>query len=131
MLICINDLVLDLIGALQTLPAARVLRSQIDRRTRLRADLFSLGSKVGSSDFDIKSTVSLVGLVVHNAPDGEIWRAGFDLVARIRLKEITPPTALEKGVFNIPHRSSSTSQRGFEQTPDEVDQRIRKNGVCL
>jgi hypothetical protein len=33
----IKDLVLDLIGALQTLPAARVLRSQIDRKTRLRA----------------------------------------------------------------------------------------------
>lgn len=68
----IKDLVLDRIGALQTLPAARVLRSQIDRKTRLRADLFSLGSKAGSSNFDIKPAISLVELVVNNAPDAEI-----------------------------------------------------------
>ena len=124
MLTDIKDLVLDLIGALQTLPAARVLRSQIDRNTRLRADLFSLGSKVGSSDFDIKSTIPLVGLVVNNAPDVEIWSAVFDLVAHTSPKTITPPTAFEKAVFDTPLRSSSASQRGVEQTHDEVDQRI-------
>ncbi|KAH6661848.1 hypothetical protein B0J14DRAFT_312897 [Halenospora varia] len=96
-----EDLVLDLIGTLQTLPAARVLRSQIDRETRLRADIFSLGSKVGSSDFNIKSTIPLVELVVKNAPDVEIWRAVFDLIALTSPKPITPPTAFEKAVPSV------------------------------
>ncbi|KAG9240328.1 hypothetical protein BJ878DRAFT_571127 [Calycina marina] len=117
-------LVLDLIGALQTLPAARVLRSQIDHKTRLRADLFSLGSKAGSSDFDIKSTIPLVELVVNNAPDVEIWRAVFNLIALTSPKQLTPPTAFENAVFDTPLRSSSASQKGIEQTHDEVDRRI-------
>jgi len=80
--------VLDLIGALQTLPAARVLYSQIDRNARLRAALFSLGSQVGASDFDIKSTIPLVVLVINDAPDVEIWNAVFDLVARSSPKQV-------------------------------------------
>jgi hypothetical protein len=117
----IKDLVLDLIGALQTLPAARVLRSQNDSKTRLCADLFGLGSKAGSSNFDIKSTIPLVELVVNNAPDVEIWRAVFDLIALTTPKQFTPPTAFEKAVFDTPLRSSSASQKGIEQTHDEVD----------
>jgi Fungal protein kinase len=121
---CIEDLVLDLILALQGLPAARVLRSQIDYKTGLRADLFSLGSKIGSSDFDIKSTIPLVELVVNNAPDMEIWRAVFNLVTLTSPKQSTPPTAFQNAVFDTPLRSSSASQRGIEQIHDEVDQRI-------
>jgi hypothetical protein len=52
----------------------------------------------------------------------EIWSAAFDLVARTSLKQATP--AFEKAVFDTPLRSSSASQRGIEQTHDEVDQRI-------
>lgn len=69
---------LDLVGTLQTFPTARVLLPQIGRKPRLRADLFGLGSKVGSSNFDIKSTIPLAGLVVNNAPDAEIWRAALN-----------------------------------------------------
>ncbi|PQE09263.1 serine threonine- kinase Sgk2 protein [Rutstroemia sp. NJR-2017a BBW] len=119
-----SDLVLDLIETLLTFPAARILCSPIDRKTRLRADLFSLGSKVGSRDFDIKSTIPLVELVVNNAPDVEIWHAVFNLILTTSPKRVTPPTAFEKAVFDTPLRSSSASQRGVEQTHDEVDQRI-------
>ncbi|KAG9245612.1 hypothetical protein BJ878DRAFT_533795 [Calycina marina] len=51
-----------------------------------------------------------------------IWHAVFELVARTN--PITPPTAFENAVFDTPLRSSSASQRGIEQTHDEVDQRI-------
>ncbi|APA16230.1 hypothetical protein sscle_16g110000 [Sclerotinia sclerotiorum 1980 UF-70] len=108
-----SDLVLDLIVALQTFPAAHILCSPIDRKTRLRADLFSLGSKVASRDFDIKSTIPLMELVINNTPDMEIYP-----------KRVTPPIAFEKAVFDTSLRSSSASQRGVEQTYDEVDQRI-------
>jgi hypothetical protein len=65
-----------------------------------------------------------VELVVNNAPDVEIWRAVLDLIALASPKQLTPPTAFEKAVFDTPLRSSSASQRGIEQTHDEVDQRI-------
>lgn len=82
--------------------SSRVLRSQIDRKTHLRVDPFSLGSKVGSSDFNIKSTIHLVGLFVNNAPDVEIWRALFDPVALTSSKQVTLPTTFEKAVFTRP-----------------------------
>ncbi|PQE05362.1 hypothetical protein CJF30_00011279 [Rutstroemia sp. NJR-2017a BBW] len=88
------------------------------------SDLFSLGSKVASRDFDIKSIIPLVELVVNNAPDVEIWHAVFNLILTTSPKRVTPPTAFEKAVFDTPLRSSSASQRGVEQTHDEVDQRI-------
>ncbi|PQE07985.1 hypothetical protein CJF30_00011335 [Rutstroemia sp. NJR-2017a BBW] len=119
-----SDLILDLIVALQTCPAARILCSPLDRKTRVRADLFSLGAKVGSRDFDIKSIIPLVELVVNNAPDVEIWHAVFNLILTTSPKRVTPPIAFEKAVFDTPLRSSSASQRGVEQTHDEVDQRI-------
>jgi hypothetical protein len=65
-----------------------------------------------------------VELVVNNAPDVEIWRAVFDLIALTSPKQSTPPTTIEKAVFDTPLRSGSASQRGIEQTHDEVDQRI-------
>lgn len=43
----IEDLVLDLIRALQTLPSARVLRSQIDLNARLSADFSASDLKSG------------------------------------------------------------------------------------
>lgn len=108
-------MVLDLIETLQTLPAAHVLLSQIDRKTRLRAVLFSLGSEVGSGNFN-KSTIPLVGLAVNNALDVEIWRAVFDLVALVSPKQSTPQNVFEKAVFDTPPRSSSASQRNRTDT---------------
>lgn len=119
-----KDLVLDLILALQSLPASRKLYSQINPKTRLRTDLVSLASKSCSSDFDIKSTIPLVELVVNNAPDAEIWLAVFDLIALTSPKQLTPPNPCEKAVFDTPLRPSSACQSGTEQTHDEVDQRI-------
>jgi hypothetical protein len=54
--------------------------------------------------------------------DADIWHAVFELIARTNTT--TLPTAFEKAIFDTPLRSSSASQRGIEQTHDEVDQRI-------
>jgi hypothetical protein len=54
----------------------------------------------------------------------QIWRVVFDLIALTSPKQLTPPTAFEKAVFDTPLRSSSASQRGIEQTHEEVDQRM-------
>ncbi|KFY03989.1 hypothetical protein V490_00032, partial [Pseudogymnoascus sp. VKM F-3557] len=118
-----KNLVLDLILALQNHRNVRTLPSQ-NGRANLLEDLFTLGSSVYSNDFDIRSAIPLVERVVNNAPDEEICSAVSDLVAHAGPKQITPPTAFENSVYDTPLRSSSASQRGIEQTHDEVDQRI-------
>ncbi|KAM3066402.1 hypothetical protein ACMFMG_012092 [Clarireedia jacksonii] len=127
MYIVVKSLVLDLILALQNQPASRILPSRIADRT-LSSDLTILYSRVDSNQLDITLAIPLVDHIVKNeldAPtwnDADIWHTVFELVARTN--PITPPTAFEKAVFDTPLRSSSASQRGVEQTHDEVDQRI-------
>ncbi len=118
-----KNLVLDLILALQNEPAARILPSRNGHGTLL-GDLSGHITLVDSNNFDIISAIPLVERVINNAPDVEIWSAVFKLIAQTRPKAITPPTAFESAVFDTPLRSSSASQRGIEQTHDEVDQRI-------
>ena len=118
---------LDLILALANEAAARILPSRIADRT-LSRDLGILYSRVDANLVNIVSFIPLVELIVRNEPgapasnDADIWVAVFELVART--VSVTPPTAFEKAVFDTPLRSSSASQRGLEQTHDEVDQRI-------
>jgi hypothetical protein len=125
--IVVKNLVLDLIQALQIEPAARTLPSRIADRT-VSGDLAILYGRVDSNQLDIASAIPLVEQIVRNEPDAltwndaDIWHAVFELVARTN--PATPPTAFEKAVFDTPLRSSSASQRGIEQTHDEVDQRI-------
>jgi hypothetical protein len=120
-------LVLDLIQALQIDPAARILPSRIAERT-LSGDLAIIYSRVDSNELDVASVIPLVEQFVRNEPDAHawldlsIWLAVFELVAQTNL--ITPPIAFEKAVFDTPLRSSSASQKGIEQTHDEVDRRI-------
>jgi hypothetical protein len=126
LLIClvVKNLVLDLILALQIELAARLLPSRIGDRT-LSGDLAALYTRVDSNRLGVLSFTTLVKQIVNNAPDVEIWRAVFELVARTTSpKAITPPTALENTTFETPFRHSSASQRGTEQIHDEVDQRI-------
>jgi hypothetical protein len=115
-----QNLVLDLILALQSQQAARVLPSR-NVNGPLSGDLASLYSRISSTKTGIKPTASLLELVVRHASDEKIWSAVFSLVAITRT---TPPTAFEKAVFDTPLRSGAASQRGIEQTHNEVDQRI-------
>ncbi|KAF7907344.1 uncharacterized protein EAF01_004931 [Botrytis porri] len=123
----VKSLVLDLILALQNQPASRILPSRIADRT-LSSDLTILYSRVDSNQLDSASAIPLVEQILRNDPDtptrndADIWHAVFELVARTN--PITPLTAFEKSVLDTPLRSSSASQRGTEQTHDEVDQRI-------
>jgi hypothetical protein len=120
-------LLLDLILTLQNEPAARILPSRIADRT-LSGDLTILYSRIDSHQLSIALAVPLVEQVLSHernsttSSNTEFWSLVFDLVSWV--KTTTPPTAFEKAVFDTPPRSSSASQRGIEQTHDEVDQRI-------
>ncbi|CZS92412.1 uncharacterized protein RAG0_02864 [Rhynchosporium agropyri] len=117
-----EEFVGDLVTVLLNLKAASVLRSRINTKTPLRADLFSLGSRADAGGFDLKLTIPLAKLVVKNATDTKIWHAVFDLIARTN--QSTPTTALQKGHLDTPYRSSSASQIGPEEIHDDVDRRI-------
>jgi len=123
----VKNLILDLIQAMHIEPAARTLPSRVADRT-VSGDLAILYGRVDSNQLDIASAIPLVEQIVRNEPDAstwndaDIWHVVFELVARTN--PATPPTAFEKAVFDTPLRSSSASQRGVEQTHDEVDQRI-------
>jgi hypothetical protein len=127
--IVVKNLVLDIILALANEPAARTLTSRIANRT-LSSDLAITYSRVDSNELDIASVILLVEKVIQSesaalsSTDVYIWNAVFELVSQTGPKAIAPPTALENTVFDTPLRSSSASQRGIEQTHEEVDQRI-------
>src|SRR4051812_27935901 len=116
-----KNLVLDLILALQTLTAARILPSRISDRT-LSADLAMLFIRVDSNQFDIKSAVHLVEQVVDHASDTDIWSAVFALVALTTPKPTTPPTVFHKAAFDTPLKSTTSSLQGSEQIHDVLDQ---------
>jgi hypothetical protein len=84
MYIGLKNLVLDLVLALQNLPAARLLPSP-NGRGILLGDLSRFISLVVPNNFDIKSVIPLLNKVVDKAPDAEIWDAVYSLVA-----ELTP-----------------------------------------
>ena len=79
---------LDLVLALQNLPASRLLHSHHGRGS-LFGDLSRFNSVVDLDDFDIKSVGPLLEKIINNAPDAEIWYAVYDLVAESR-----PPQAI-------------------------------------
>ncbi|KAI9854205.1 MAG: hypothetical protein M1813_001337 [Trichoglossum hirsutum] len=81
----LKELVLDLILALQGLPAARLLRSPNGRDT-LRTHLLRFTPLVDSGDFDIRSAIPLLNKVLSGAPDADIWGGVYSLVT-----ESTPP----------------------------------------
>ncbi|KAH9203194.1 hypothetical protein DL95DRAFT_472613 [Leptodontidium sp. 2 PMI_412] len=121
----IQNLTLDLLFALRNLPVIRLLRSKTSHGT-LRSDLLKLISAVSSDNFHFDRIKPLLtAALTDNRDDALIWDQVYTVTESLTSpKQLTPPTAFEKAVFDTPLRSSSASQRGIEQTHDEVDQRI-------
>ena len=78
-------MIIDLIVALQNLPAARLLPSP-NGRGSLVSDLGRYISLVDSDNFDVTSVTSLLKNVVQNVPDPKLWSTIKDLVT-----QSTPP----------------------------------------
>ncbi|KAH8585983.1 hypothetical protein B0O99DRAFT_695910 [Bisporella sp. PMI_857] len=122
----IQTLTIGLLSALLNLPAIRFLRSKTSHGT-LSSDLLKLISAVTSDNFHFDRIKPLLtAALTDNRDDALIWDQVYNAVTESLTspKQLTPPTAFEKAVFDTPFRSSSASQRWIEQTHDEVDQRI-------
>ena len=84
----LKNLVLDLLLALQNLPATRLLRSSTNHRT-LFNDLSRLNIAVNSDDFDLERVFPLLNAVRNNEPDEVIWNK-----VQAAVTESTPPPRL-------------------------------------
>ncbi|TQB71503.1 hypothetical protein MPDQ_007542 [Monascus purpureus] len=85
----LQNLLLDLILALQALPASRVLRSVSGCRS-LFSDLSRLSSAVNSDDFDLERLVPLLGAVLNKESDNAVW----DKVYAVAVESTPPPKPL-------------------------------------
>ncbi|KAL9122920.1 MAG: hypothetical protein Q9187_000532 [Circinaria calcarea] len=113
--------VVDLLLALQNLPAARLIPSNT-RPGTLFGDLQLLGSSVDTDNFEIQPLIRLFKAVLNNEPDEDIWNKVSAAVT-----ESTPPprpTVFDKLLADTPLRSTSSSQQSHEQTHKEIDRRI-------
>jgi hypothetical protein len=84
-LVDLQNLALDLLSALQTLPASRLLRSKTSRKP-IFSDLSSLNSAIISDDFDLDRIKPLLNTALDNPDDARIWAQVSDAVT-----EYTPP----------------------------------------
>ncbi|KAI9368690.1 hypothetical protein BJX61DRAFT_550232 [Aspergillus egyptiacus] len=82
----LQDLCLDLIVALQALPASRVLRS-VNGGRNLLSDLLRLGSAVNSSEFHPERLIPLLAAVIDKESDETVWDRVYLVAA-----ESTPPS---------------------------------------
>lgn len=89
MYIDLKNLVLDLILAVQSLPAARLLHSPNSRDT-LRTHLLRFTPLVDSGDFDVRLAIPLLNKILNKAPDADIWGAVYSLVT----ESMPPPRPL-------------------------------------
>ncbi|PVH90320.1 hypothetical protein DM02DRAFT_647610 [Periconia macrospinosa] len=104
----LQNLALNLVSALQTLPAARLLHSTRGGKN-LFGDLLRLPAIIGSDDFDIERIIPLLKAVLDHEADELVWDRIYGIVAQSALtisdKPSTPPPS------GLPHTSS------FQQTP--------------
>lgn len=87
--IALFNLVIDLILALQSLPATRLLPSRAGRGT-LRIDLFRLGSLTHTDGFEIDQIFPLLLAILNDESDRVIWNNVTIAVTESTL----PPRAL-------------------------------------
>jgi Fungal protein kinase len=96
----LRNLALDLVTALQGLPASRVLPSSTGRG-HIYGDLLNLNAAIYADGFDFEQIVPLLNAVLNNETDEVIWNNVYAAVAR-------PTTPLQS---NLPFTAS------FQQTP--------------
>ncbi|KAI1987116.1 hypothetical protein LOZ53_004446 [Ophidiomyces ophidiicola] len=112
-----------LVYTLQGTDAALNLSSQINdqKADSDLADLYTrLRKEKGSFNYSLYRT--LVRLVIRKAPDVDIWKAVYQLIETV--SQLTPPATVPPTSDGTPWRSTSSSQRGNEQTRKLVEERL-------
>ncbi|KAH8727358.1 hypothetical protein GQ44DRAFT_738332 [Phaeosphaeriaceae sp. PMI808] len=103
-----RDHALDLISALQILPASRLLPSTSGGKN-LFSDLSRLNLAINTRDFDVGRVISLLRAVLNDESDEVIWEEVYDL--------LTEPTFTADAAPSTPPPSGPRCTASFQQTP--------------
>lgn len=98
--------ILDLLTALQSLPAARALQSR-NGGGDLSGDLAFFYSQINSGVVSVQTTIQLLTQVTEHTPDDAIWNAVFALVTK---QATTPNNSFRKLEPDTPCKSTTSSQ---------------------
>ncbi|KAF2452571.1 hypothetical protein BDY21DRAFT_382745 [Lineolata rhizophorae] len=92
--VTLQNLALNLVSALQTLPASRLLHSTSGGKN-LFGDLLRFPTIIGSDEFDLKRSIPLLRTVLDNNVDELVWKEVYNIVAQSALtargEPSTPP----------------------------------------
>jgi hypothetical protein len=104
----LQDHVLNLVSALQILPAFRLLPSSSGGKN-LFSDLSRLNLAINTGDFDVGRVIPLITAALNNRSDDIIWDKVYDVVAESTL------TTVDK--LSTPPLSGPPRTASFQQTP--------------
>lgn len=89
--IVLQDHALNLVLALQTLPASRVLPSSSGGKN-LFGDLSRLNQAINAGEFDVQRIIPLLRTVLNNESDTVVWEKVYDIVAERAPITVTEPS---------------------------------------
>jgi hypothetical protein len=116
----LKELAVYLIGALQSLPAARSLPSIAGRGT-LRSDLLRLELSTESDDFDFTRIIPLLRAVLNDESDDTIWDKVYNAVT-----ESTPPPHPPSSILQTPWLRSTGSFANSTEHRKYVDDVLKE-----
>jgi len=106
--IVLQDHALDLILALQALPASRSLSSSNGGKN-LFGDLSRLNQAINAGDFDVRRVIPLLRAVLDTKSDTVIWEKVYEVTAESTFSTIDKPST--------PPPSDPSRTASFQQTP--------------
>ncbi|KAL2371887.1 hypothetical protein RJ035_001594 [Blastomyces gilchristii] len=115
-----HDAVSKLLTTLMGEKSAFHLRSPASDKN-VASELSRLFTYLQNDDFNYEHYRALIRLVIEKATDVDIWKAVLDLIVTSRS---TPPTTIPPSFDGTPVKSTSSSQKGSEQTRELVNLRI-------
>ncbi|KAL4746985.1 hypothetical protein BDW72DRAFT_24952 [Aspergillus terricola var. indicus] len=99
----LQDLCLDLIAALQVLPALHVLRS-VNSSRNLFSNLLRLGSAVNSNNFNSNQLIPLLAAIINKESNDTVWDRVYSVTAKS-----TPPSRLLPFLGQTPYLHTTSS----------------------
>ncbi|KAA8644936.1 hypothetical protein EYZ11_009255 [Aspergillus tanneri] len=111
----LQNLALDLVSALRSVPEIRTLPSTNSRKSLL-SDILRLNSAISSEDYDIYKLIPLLRAVVNKEPDDIVWNK-----IHAALIETTPPPRPLPSLNQTPKPHTTSSFANSSEQRKHVD----------
>lgn len=106
---------LDLVVALQALPASRVLPPVVGRQNLL-SDLIILTSRINANESQFENLIPLLHAILSRESDDSIWDKVYAAVA-----ESTSHPQPASYIKHIPYSHSTSASPNFNDHVDDID----------